>query len=71
MYRTNPDLVVDCPTTNVVFNNTIIKIDTLPQIFPRGDYKAILHITDSKTMQEFLTIQIMVTIVSSELETFG
>ncbi|KAL7014534.1 hypothetical protein ACKWTF_015991 [Chironomus riparius] len=71
MYNTNPNLFIDCPTTKVIFNNTIVKIDTLPSIFPRGDYKVILHITDSKSMKEFLIIQAMVTIVSSELETFG
>jgi len=71
IYNTNPDLVVDCPTTKVVFNNTIVKIDTLPAIFPRGDYKLILYITDSKSMKEFLVIQAMVTIVSSEINTFG
>lgn len=69
--RTNPDLDVQCPATKVIFNNTIVNIDTLPAIFSRRDYKGVFYVSDSKTMKEFLVIQVMMTIVSSELNTFG
>jgi hypothetical protein len=71
LYNTNPDLVIDCPTTKVIFNNTILKIDSFPAILPRGDYKFVLYITETKSLKQFLVIQAMVTIVSSEINTFG
>ena len=71
LYRTNPDLDVDCPTTKVIFNNTIVKIVTLPAIFPRGDYKALFLISELKSMNEFLVIEAIFTIISSETDTFG
>ena len=71
LYRTNPDLVVDCPTTKVIFNNTVLRIDTLPSIFPRGDYKCSFKITELKSMKEIMTIEAIFTIISSEMNTFG
>lgn len=59
-----------CPYTEFLMDNKPVKIDTLPAIFPQGDYRITINITNRKE-EQMMFYEFIVSWFSSDKHSFG
>lgn len=64
------DLIHECPYTEAIIQNKIVKIDSIPSIFAQGHYKSIVNVTNRRS-DKILDFEILAYLNSSEKNSFG
>lgn len=63
-------VIHECPYTDFLIDKKPVEIDSLPSIFPQGDYRITMNVTNRKEEQMML-LEFIVIWYSSEKHSFG